>query len=179
MNMGFDAAIKRLSYNMQGIIHNNLWFTTDKLGAFGDNLLIRATAAEKYLGGNLAADALYFASYTDSLLRRLNGRHSYSLDLVKPVPANGFFSLTAYDQNHYFESNQIGVYSIGTGTANKTMNEKGGLAIYLSTTPPSDPSLIHNWLPVPKGEFYLILRAYWPKDELLTGAYKIPNVLRS
>lgn len=179
MRIAFATAMKRIEFNLQGIIHNNLWFSSNKFGAFDDNLLLRATAAKKYLGGNLAEDALYYASYTDSLLRRLDGRNSYTLDLAEPVPANGFFSLTAYDKNHYFERNQAGVYSIGTGTVNKKLNAKGGLTIYLSVSPPLDSSLLHNWLPVPKGEFYLILRAYWPKDELASGAYKIPNVVRS
>ncbi len=33
-----------------------------------------------------------------------------------------------------------------------------------------------NWLPVPRGEFYIILRLYEPQDALLDGSYEIPPV---
>jgi hypothetical protein len=31
-----------------------------------------------------------------------------------------------------------------------------------------------NWLPAPKGPFMVVLRLYWPKEEVLTGAWKQP-----
>jgi len=36
-----------------------------------------------------------------------------------------------------------------------------------------------NWLPAPKGEFVLMLRMYWPKEEspsILNGSWKVPAV---
>ncbi|MBY3328501.1 hypothetical protein HFO02_33925 [Rhizobium laguerreae] len=35
-----------------------------------------------------------------------------------------------------------------------------------------------NWLPAPKGDFYLILRLYQPRDVVLDGTYKMPEVTR-
>jgi hypothetical protein len=35
-----------------------------------------------------------------------------------------------------------------------------------------------NWLPAPKGEFYVILRMYQPSTEVLDGTYELPQVKR-
>jgi hypothetical protein len=35
-----------------------------------------------------------------------------------------------------------------------------------------------NWLPVPDGEFILMLRLYWPKDEAVNGGWAPPAVRR-
>jgi len=35
-----------------------------------------------------------------------------------------------------------------------------------------------NWLPAPEGEFILMLRLYWPKDEAVNGAWVPPPVRR-
>ena len=35
-----------------------------------------------------------------------------------------------------------------------------------------------NWLPVPDGEFILMLRLYWPKDEVISGTWAPPPVRR-
>ena len=35
-----------------------------------------------------------------------------------------------------------------------------------------------NWLPAPDGEFILMLRLYWPKDEVISGAWAPPLVRR-
>jgi len=35
-----------------------------------------------------------------------------------------------------------------------------------------------NWLSAPKGAFYLNMRIYWPKPEVLNGAWKQPPVER-
>ena len=36
-----------------------------------------------------------------------------------------------------------------------------------------------NWLPAPKGPFYVILRTYGPKPGMLDGTYKIPPMSRT
>jgi hypothetical protein len=35
-----------------------------------------------------------------------------------------------------------------------------------------------NWLPAPTGRFYLILRLYHPREEMLKGRYALPPVQR-
>lgn|GEM_PF-6355050 len=36
-----------------------------------------------------------------------------------------------------------------------------------------------NWLPAPKGDFYLILRLYQPSAEILDGSYQLPQVVKA
>jgi hypothetical protein len=33
-----------------------------------------------------------------------------------------------------------------------------------------------NWLPAPKGPFSVILRVYWPKQELIDGRWNPPAI---
>ena len=36
-----------------------------------------------------------------------------------------------------------------------------------------------NWLPAPKGPFFMVLREYWPKPEALDGSWKVPQPVRA
>jgi len=47
----------------------------------------------------------------------------------------------------------------------------GGLTLYLQNESPGDGKDA-NWLPTPDGEFFAVMRLYWPKEEALTGAWK-------
>jgi hypothetical protein len=33
-----------------------------------------------------------------------------------------------------------------------------------------------NWLPSPKGDFSLYIRAYWPKEEIINATWMPPKV---
>jgi len=35
-----------------------------------------------------------------------------------------------------------------------------------------------NWLPAPKEPFYMLMRIYLPKIEVLNGQYEIPGVVK-
>lgn len=177
-NAAFQAALLDIDYNLQGIAIRSKWATCLKIGDFGDNLLLRATVARKYLAGNLAKDAIYYVQYLDSWLRPLSGKNSYLFNLERPLPVKGFWSLAAYNSNHYFDANPINRYSVGTGTKGLVHNSFGGTKIILSHLPPSDPADFNNWLPIPNGTFNLMLRTYWPSEELLNGSFPIPPIER-
>lgn len=36
-----------------------------------------------------------------------------------------------------------------------------------------------NWLPAPKGPFFMALRIYWPRPEALEGTWKAPAAQRA
>jgi hypothetical protein len=36
-----------------------------------------------------------------------------------------------------------------------------------------------NWLPAPKEPFYMLMRMYLPKFEVLNGQYEIPGVVKA
>ena len=71
--------------------------------------------------------------------------------------------------------NPIKRYSIGDRTPGLKTAADGSLTIHIQHESPGKESE-SNWLPASSGPFYVILRTYGPKQEILSGAYKIPPV---
>jgi hypothetical protein len=69
----------------------------------------------------------------------------------------------------------INCYSIGDRTPGLKNGADGSLTIHIQRESPGK-ARESNWLPAPDGPFYVILRTYGPKPELLDGSYKIPPV---
>ena len=44
--------------------------------------------------------------------------------------------------------------------------------------PPRTGDAAKNWLPTPAGPFYLVLRLYQPRAEVLKGEYQLPEVVQ-
>ena len=90
---------------------------------------------------------------------------------------NAFWSLTMYNASDYMlVANPIDRYAIRDRTPGLKYNADGSLDIYIQHDAPADTS---NWLPAPKGDFYLILRMYQPKAEVLNGTYRLPPVIKA
>ena len=53
------------------------------------------------------------------------------------------------------------------------------ITIYVQAEAPTDPVQRANWLPAPKGDFSLYVRAYWPKAEIMEGSWTPPAVRRT
>jgi hypothetical protein len=89
-------------------------------------------------------------------------------------PARGFWSLTLYDQKHFFVPNQLDRYSLGTKNRDLVYNPDGSLTLYVQVDPPPEGRRA-NWLPAPKdADFSLFVRAYWPKAAVLDGSWTPP-----
>ena len=56
------------------------------------------------------------------------------------------------------------------------METDGSINVYLQNTKPAGDQAA-NWLPTPTGEFYVILRLYQPQEAVLTGQYKLPDIV--
>jgi uncharacterized protein DUF1214 len=52
----------------------------------------------------------------------------------------------------------------------------GSLTIYVQSDAPADPAERANWLPAPRGQFSLYVRAYWPQEDVTNGAWTPPPV---
>ncbi|MFZ1018636.1 MAG: DUF1214 domain-containing protein, partial [Candidatus Cybelea sp.] len=91
-------------------------------------------------------------------------------------PVNGFWSLTMYNQHHFFEPNELKRYSVGTKNRKLRYNDDGSLTIHVQSEPPAEGNR-NNWLPSPKnGAFSLYVRTYWPKTEVTDGSWTPPPV---
>ena len=94
-------------------------------------------------------------------------------------PVNGFWSLTLYNQHHFFEANEIKRYSVGTKNKTVKNNPDGSLTIYVQADAAPEAQRA-NWLPAPKGrDFSLFVRAYWPRAPILDGSWTMPAVQKS
>jgi hypothetical protein len=60
---------------------------------------------------------------------------------------------------------------------NLRLDSDGGLTIYIQADSPGKDKEA-NWLPAPKAPFMLAMRYYLPKPELISGAWKSPDVFR-
>ncbi len=152
--------------------------TQTLLGNYGTNYQVRAVVAALGLGANLCADAVYLNASVDGNRNPLDGSKKYHLtfEVRNTPPARGFWSVTLYDDEGYLVANPLGRYAIRSGE-NLVYGPDGSLVIYLQ---PDDPGPEHraNWLPTPRGQtFELIMRAYWPKEELLEGRWTPPPVV--
>ena len=86
--------------------------------------------------------------------------------------------MTLYDADHFFAPNQLNRFSLGTKNKQIKLNSDGSLTIFVQHTQPSSDRQT-NWLPAPKGDFELFIRAYGPKDEIMNGTWSPPPVLRA
>jgi hypothetical protein len=116
-------------------------------------------------GGNPENDALYLnvtPSKNDGItVHRLN---------VKDVPVDGFWSVSLYNAEGYYQPNRYNAYSLNNITAKK--REDGSVTIQFGGCDGKIP----NCLPIMKGWNYMV-RLYRPRPEILNGAWKFPEAL--
>lgn len=66
-------------------------------------------------------------------------------------------------------------FSLGTKNKDLTYGPDGSLTIYVQHERPS-ADRVANWLPAPKGDFELFIRAYWPTAEIMNNTWAPPPV---
>jgi hypothetical protein len=167
-----DGRIER-----SGEFVNGWQIAREGMGNYGTSYLQRAAVALIGLGANVPDDAVYPMSFVDSERKPYNGRNRYILHFDNgQLPVNAFWSLTMYDEDGYLVENSIQRYGIGDRDKLK-FNNDGSLDIYIKHESPGKDKEA-NWLPAPKDTFNLVIRLYWPKREILTGAWNPPAVER-
>lgn len=113
-------------------------------------------------GGNPRHAALYAGAET-----KLNdGKTTYRLT-VKDVPVDGFWSVSVYNKEGYFQKNARNAYTVNNVTAKP--NADGSVTIWFS----GDDS-VPNCIPIMPGWNYLV-RMYRPRKEILDGTWKFPE----
>ena len=157
----------------------NNW-TTQKNGAdFGTDYYTRTAVAKSNIFVNTQNETKYFYQDLDKDGARLNGAHTYTVTFPagQLPPVKGFWSLTMYNEHHFFEPNKLIRYSLGTKNKDLQKGADSSLTIYVSVAPPSQEKMT-NWLPSPKGDFSLYIRSYWPEDAVLNGSWTPPAVTK-
>ena len=135
-------------------------------GAFGSKEEVNPVkflfASATGWGGNPIKDATY-AGVTPEMN---DGKTPYTLN-VKDVPVDGFWSISLYNEEGYFQKNQYNVYSVNNVNGKK--NSDGSMTIHFGGDPKQD-----NFLPIMKGWNYLV-RLYQPRKEIIDGSWKFPK----
>jgi hypothetical protein len=113
-------------------------------------------------GGNPRSAALYIG-----VVPKLNdGKTAYQLTL-KDVPIDGFWSVSVYNKEGFFEKNARNAYTLNNVTAKP--NADGSITIHFGGNENAT-----NALPIVPGWNYL-LRLYRPRAEILDGTWKAPE----
>jgi hypothetical protein len=167
---GLEAAVANPPGTTSG------WTIHSGLGSYGTDYGKRAVVALFGLGANLDADAIYPHTAVDGDGAPLDGATRYRLRFApgQTPPAQAFWSLTMYDERHYFVPNPIERYAIGDRDQ-LAYNDDGSLDLWFQHESPG-AERDSNWLPAPPGPFNLILRIYWPKQEVMAAGWAPPPV---
>jgi hypothetical protein len=115
-------------------------------------------------GGNPPGDAYYVGVEPE----KNDGDTSYRLT-VKDVPVDGFWSISVYNKDGFFEKNASGAYSVNNVTAKP--NADGSVTVQFGGQ--SDGGA-PNWIPISHGWNYVV-RMYRPRKAILDGTWKFPD----
>lgn len=141
--------------------------------------MVAAAGAMLGLLWNPKEVSTYDVAFKDGSGAQLDGRNRYVIRLAPPPPVNGFWSLTMYSaQNQLFVPNKLDRYAVGDRTKGTVYGEDGSIEIFLQHEEPTDRVERANWLPAPKGRFYLVTRHYSPRGPILTGDWLPPAVTK-
>ncbi len=147
-----------------------------------NNYLARATGAQAGILGNSKEEALYPVYQRDADGQPLDAsKHKYVVRFApgQLPPARTFWSLTMYDlPGQFLVANPLNRYLINSPMLPTLMRDAdGGLTLYIQHESPRKEKE-SNWLPAPNGPFFMVMRIYWPKPEVLDGTWKAPPLER-
>jgi len=91
----------------------------------------------------------------------------YELTVADDVPVDGFWSISVYNADGYFEPNEQGAYSVNSITADR--NHDGSVTVRFGGRG-------DNSIPIVEGWNYLV-RLYRPRPEIRSGAWSFPTLV--
>jgi hypothetical protein len=175
-----DIVTPLFQFHNYGLPLAGNWTTQINGARFGTDYFTRLAVAKSNIFVNQASETRYFYQDLDDAGERLGGGKKYTVTFPKGQlpPVKGFWSLTLYNEHHFFHPNDLKRYSLGTKNKTLTPNDDGSLTLYVQADPPEEAKR-SNWLPAPKGEFSLYVRCYWPDHEIAEGKWTPPAVERA
>jgi hypothetical protein len=140
---------------------------TDTSKAFGTKEQVdpvqRLIGAASAWGANPPKDA----TYLNFVPEKNDGKAVYKMT-VKDVPVDGFWSVSVYNPQGYYEKNQFDAYTLNNITSKKSAD--GTVTIQFGGCDGKIP----NCLPTMAGWNYMV-RLYRPRPEILSGMWKFPE----
>jgi hypothetical protein len=138
---------------------------TDTTAAFGkkkDVNPVKHVLASAYGWGGLPEEEAYYINVQPNL-----PIDAYALS-IKDVPVDGFWSISVYNKDGFFEQNDYESYSVNNLTAEKNSDKS------ITVNFGGDPSSV-NYIPITTGWNYVV-RLYRPRAEILNGKWSFPSL---
>jgi len=166
-----------LQWHKNGRPAGNGWNSPVNGAQWGTDYVNRTGTAKSNMYDNLPEETKYIYTDNDRAGRQLNGQNAYTITFAKGQvpPVKGFWSVTLYNELHFFNPNPLKRYSLGTKNKNLKFNADGSLTLYASAKSPGKDKE-DNWLPAPSGTFSLYIRAYWADKAVLDGTWQPPVI---
>jgi len=171
-----SAIINKMANEGAGELISNWSWAIKDISRFGRDYLTRAAVSLRNIYPNAPDHAIYGSANRDLDSNPLTGRNNYKLrfEAGNLPPVNWFWSVTLYDAlTTAMYPNALERYSIGDRTEGIKFDDDGSLTLTIGHAEPGDKA---NWLPAPEGEFYLILRLYGAKPEVMASKWTPPPV---
>jgi hypothetical protein len=166
-----------LQWRFNGRPAGNGWYSSVNGAQWGTDYLNRLATAKSNIYENRPNETKSMYRDLDGQGQPLSGANIYTVTFPKGQlpPVKGFWSLTLYDEHHFFHPNALNRYSLGTKSKSMKLNADGSLTLYASAKSPGKDKEA-NWLPAPDGAFSLYLRCYEPEQAVIEGGWRPPNV---
>ena len=153
--------------------------TMGSAGYFGD--LTTRAAVQCMLGiiSNDTDEAVYINTHNDPDGNKLNGTNKYTITFKsgKLPDVKEFWSMTMYDLTNNLVKNPINRYAIGSLSGGFKKAKDGSLTLYIQNESPGKDKEA-NWLPAPKGDFWVVMRAYGPGKGLIEQTWEMPGLVK-
>ncbi len=170
-----DGQHRIATYTNPQVRIENGWPFAPNLGAYGTDYPLRANTARVLFGANLPQDATY--ALLDNIDADTNGIPRRYLIRFAPgqlPPVDAFWSITAYDADHFYIPNPDNIYAVGHQVP-VVPGPDGAVEITLQNAKPGPEVPTGNWLPIPaSGKFSLAMRLYAPRDAVRNGTWQPP-----
>jgi hypothetical protein len=147
-----------------------------------NNYPYRFAAAVLGIYGNSKQEAMYPVYAIDADGQKLDGANRYTVRFApgQLPPVNAFWSLTMYElPASLLSANPLNRYLLNAPMLPQFKRDAdGGVTLLVQNESPGNDKEA-NWLPAPKGPFFMVLRLYWPKDEVVEGKWTAPPLKRA
>ncbi len=161
------------------------WIHFTNMGHWGDRVIDRSAISEFIQYGNGISTAAYYHAFKDGNGSPLNGDDPRGYVLTFPagqIPQAGrFWSVTAYTPKAIeLVSNSADKYVVASYTPGLQSNADGSISIRMAREQPETVPMA-NWLPVPKGDFNIMLRIYGviPGGNIADNTYVPPGIVKN
>ena len=172
-----DLIAPLLQWRHNGRRAGNGWNSPVNNAEWGTDYLNRTAIGKSNIYENRPEETKYINTDDDRQGQQLDGRNLYAITFPEgqTPPVKGFWSLTLYNEEHFYNDNPLNRYSLGTKNKTLKYNADGSLTLYAGEKSPGADKE-SNWLPAPAGTFSLYIRAYWPELAVLDGTWTPPNI---